>query len=196
MTPRGRDWMLPGGLAALCLLAMAPGAFEALRYERALLGTEPWRLVTAHLVHLGWMHLALNVAGLAAIWVLLGPLLRPGAWLAVLLACALGVSGALWVLDPGLEWYVGLSGVLHGMFVAGALAGLGHARLFHALLIAGIVVKVAWEQYAGVDVGSAGLVGGAVVVDAHLYGALAGFACLPLAWWGRRARVPAMPTPG
>lgn len=185
MTPRISGWLLPGLLAALCVLAMVPGAFEALRYERALIGAEPWRLLSAHLAHLGWMHLALNLAGLAAVWALLGAQLRPGAWLAVLLACALAVSGGLWIFDPDLDWYVGLSGVLHGMFVAGALAGLRRARLFHALLLAGVVVKVAWEQAVGADVGSGSLVGGAVIVDAHLYGLLAGFALAPLAW--RRA---------
>ena len=181
-------WALPAGIAALCVLVAIVDGGSALRYERALVGAEPWRLVTAHQVHLGWMHLALNLAGLAAVWALLGPQLRPGTWLAVFLTCALGVSGGLRVLDPDLEWYVGLSGVLHGMFVAGALAGLRRARLFHGLLLAGVVVKVAWEQYAGVDVGSAELVGGAVVVNAHLYGVLAGFACLPLGFLWRRAR--------
>ena len=35
-----------------------------LQYDRAALAAgEWWRLVTAHLVHLGWDHLALNVAG-------------------------------------------------------------------------------------------------------------------------------------
>lgn len=178
-------WGLPAALAAACLLVALTDSWPALRYERALLGAEPWRLLTGHLAHLGWMHLALNLAGLAAVWALLGALLRPAAWLAVLLACALGVSGGLYLLDPDLAWYVGLSGVLHGMFVAGALAGLGRARLFHALLLVGVVVKVAYEQVAGADIGSAELVGGAVVVDSHLYGVLAGFACLPVAWWGR-----------
>jgi rhomboid family GlyGly-CTERM serine protease len=160
-------------------------SWPALRYERSLLGGEPWRLLTGHFTHLGWTHLALNLAGLAAVWALLGALLRPTAWLAVLLGCALGVSCGLYFLDPGLAWYVGLSGVLHGMFVGGALAGLGRARLFHALLLVGVVAKVAYEQVAGADVGSAELVGGAVVVNSHLYGVLAGFACLPIAWRGR-----------
>ena len=180
-------WGLPAALAAACLFVALSNAAPALRYERALLGAEPWRVLTGHLTHLGWTHLALNLAGLAAVWALLGALLRPAAWLAVFVACALGVSGGLYLLDPGLAWYVGLSGVLHGMFVAGALAGLGRARLFHALLLVGVVVKVAYEQVAGADVGSAELVGGAVVVDSHLYGMLAGFACLPVAWRGRTA---------
>lgn len=182
-----RAWWLPALVAAACLLAMAPGGFEALRYERALLLTEPWRLLTAHLVHLGWIHLALNLAALAAIWAMLGDLLRPGAWAAAFVACALAVSGGLWLRDPQLEWYVGLSGVLHGLFALGAVAGLGRAPGFHVLLLAGVVAKVAWEQVSGTDSGTAALIGGAVVVNAHLYGLLGGLAGAPYAWRAARA---------
>lgn len=182
MTTRGRRWLLPGALAVLCVLAMAPGAFDSLRYERALVGAEPWRLVTAHLVHLGWMHFTLNLAALAAVWALLGDHLRADAWLGALIVCALAVSVGLWVGNPDLEWYVGLSGVLHGLFVAGSVAGLRRSPLFHGTLLAGVVAKVAFEQLAGTDVGSGNLVGGEVIVDAHLYGLLAGFAVAPLAW--------------
>lgn len=171
---------MPAAIGALCVIAAGAGTEAALRYERALAATEPWRLVTAHIVHLGWAHLALNLAGLAAVWALLGALLRPAAWLAVLLACALGVSGGLWFFDPQLEWYVGLSGVLHGMFAAGAVAGMRRAPVFHGLLLTGVVAKVGWEQYAGADVGSAELVGGTVIVNAHLYGVIAGLALAPL----------------
>jgi rhomboid family GlyGly-CTERM serine protease len=196
VTPSSRAWWLPGLVAAACLLAMAPGGFEALRYERALVGAEPWRLLTAHLAHLGWIHLALNIAALAAIWAMLGDLLRPGAWAMAFLVCALGVTAGLWFGDPGLEWYVGLSGVLHGLFTAGASAGLRRSRLFHGLLLAGVFAKVTWEQVMGADAGSAALVGGAVIVNAHLYGVLAGLGCLPIAWRGRPQPPPAMPPRG
>lgn len=176
-------WGLPAGIAAACVLVALTHSAPALRYERALIGAEPWRLLTGHLAHLGWTHLALNLAGLAAMWALLGALLRPAAWLAVVLVCALGVSGGLYFLDPGLDWYVGLSGVLHGMVAAGAAAGMRRDPLFHGVLLAGVVAKVAAEQLTGAELGSAALVGGNVVVDAHMYGLAAGLLLAPLAWW-------------
>lgn len=182
MTPRLDAWRLPAALGAACLVARLPGGFELLRYERSLVPAEPWRLLTAHVVHLGWIHLALNLAALAAVWALLGERLRPGTWLVVLLVSALAVSGGLWLGHPELGWYAGLSGVLHGAFAAGAIAGLRRAPVFHGLLLAGVVAKVAWEQFAGADAGTAAMIGGAVVVDAHLYGLLAGLALAPLAW--------------
>ncbi|MGH8230318.1 MAG: rhomboid family intramembrane serine protease [Steroidobacteraceae bacterium] len=42
-----------------------------LAYERAgLAQLQFWRLISAHLVHLGWQHTLLNCAGLALLWAL------------------------------------------------------------------------------------------------------------------------------
>lgn len=167
-------------LAVLCALAQGLGWIEYLRFERALIGPEPWRLLTAHVVHLGWMHLALNLAGLGLIWALFGRRLEPWAWAVALVVCALAVSLGLWWHDTDLAWYVGLSGALHGLLVLGALAALKAERRMALLVLAGIALKLGWEQYSGGDTGTAALVGGAVIVNAHLYGALGGMLCAPL----------------
>lgn len=80
----------------------------------------------------------------------------------------------LWFLNPELQWYVGLSGVLHGVLMAGLVVA---ASSEHKEAIAvGIIVtaKIAWEQFSGPLPGSEASSGGAVIVDAHLYGAVAG----------------------
>lgn len=170
-------WRLPLLLALLCIALQGLGWGEALRYERALVGSEPWRLLGAHLVHLGWEHLLLNLAALALIWALFGAALRPWAWAAAFVWCALVVSGGLYWRDPALAWYVGLSGVLHGLLVCGALAGWRREPRTSLILLIGLGAKLAWEQLAGADIGTEALVGGAVIVNAHLYGALGGGLC-------------------
>jgi len=74
-------------------------------------------------------------------------------------------------------WYVGSSGVLHGVMAAGTLAHLRRRDLDGWLLAAFIVVKVAYEQHTGAlpfaDSGAG------VIVDAHLFGALGGLAVAP-----------------
>jgi len=95
----------------------------------------------------------------------------------------------LWFLDPDVEWYVGLSGLLHGLLTAGLLASfLAGSRdaLLLGLLVAG---KILWEQVSGPLPGSQGLAGAAVVVDAHLYGALAGAAAAIVVRVGRSAPI-------
>ena len=191
VTPQQRSWLVPASLALLCVLGAALGP-TYLRYERGLVAAEPWRLLTGHIAHLGWIHLTLNLAGLAATWALLGRLLHPLGWSVAILACALLISGALYLLDTTLDWYVGLSGVLHGLFALGTAAGLRTRPVFHGLLLLGVVTKVAWEQL-GPAAGSAELVGGSIVVNAHLYGLVAGLACLPVARLGQPGRKAAGP---
>jgi rhomboid family GlyGly-CTERM serine protease len=161
--------------AAVVLLAIGGAKVErALRYERAavLEDGEYWRLLTAHLVHLSAYHLVLNLAGLVLVAVLFPRLFSPGAWLAVGLVSAAAIDlGFLWN-EPELEWYVGLSGVLHGILAAGAVAWWRReSKLFAFLLSAILVGKLVWEQGAG-DLPTAGTM--PVVVDAHLYGAIGG----------------------
>lgn len=176
------NWWLPLLAAAVSLAAQGFGWEGALRYERSLIATEPWRLLSAHLVHLGWEHLVLNLIGLVLIWALFGPALRPWAWAVAFVLCALVVSGGLYWRDTGLDWYVGLSGVLHGLLVLGAALRLRGERWTALIILAGVAVKLAWEQQVGGDIGTAVMVGGAVIVNAHLYGALGGLACAALCY--------------
>lgn len=170
----------PAAIALLAVVGTLCIEPEALRFERALFSAEPWRILTAHFTHLSPSHLALNLLALGVIWAILGSVLRVAAWFVALVTCAAVVTGGIYLFNPEIEWYVGLSGVLHGLFSLGALAGLSRAPGFHALLLMGVLSKVGWEQWAGVGYGPADLIGGAVIVDAHLYGMVAGFACLPL----------------
>jgi rhomboid family GlyGly-CTERM serine protease len=176
-----RPYFLPLGLALLMTaLALASSQLTPLlRFDRAALQAgEFWRLLTGHLVHLGWSHLTLNLAGLALAWGLVGTSLTIPAWLMVLVGSALGISLGLLVFNPELMWYVGLSGVLHTLLVAGALArlrGNGRAgRREGSVLLTLIWLKVGWEQLAGPLPGSEAGAGGTVIVDAHFYGALLG----------------------
>jgi rhomboid family GlyGly-CTERM serine protease len=79
----------------------------------------------------------------------------------------------LW-LNPGLIWYVGLSGVLHALFVAGLLGDIREHAALGWLVLLGFAGKIIFEQMYGPLPGSERSAGGPVVVDAHLYGAIAG----------------------
>jgi rhomboid family GlyGly-CTERM serine protease len=168
-----------GLLAVVLQLTVDPGL---LRWERHSVGAEPWRLISAHLVHLGWEHLALNLAGLALAWALFGAALSPPGWVAVMVACALGVVTGLLMFSPEVAWYAGLSGVLHGLLVAGALFSLRACPGVAGAVLLLLAVKVAGEQFGAGSEGVERLIGAPVIIDAHLYGALAGLACGLLAW--------------
>lgn len=170
-------WALPAVLALLALLlaAAGEGAREALAYERAgVLAGEWWRLVSGHLVHLGWSHLWLNLAGLGLVWYLVGNRYTGVQWLIVAGTSLASMDAGFWFLDPWLDWYVGLSGLLHGLLAGGLVAALRERDREAAVIAAFVVAKLAWEQVAGPVPGSESTAGGAVIVDAHFFGAAGG----------------------
>lgn len=170
-----KSWQLPLVLAVVSSFLALAGLDETLRYQRAaILHGQVWRLFSAHLLHLGGSHLLLNLCGLALVWALfVRELAGVVGWL-VLFGSALGVGLGLLFFDPRLEWYVGLSGVLHGLFVAGALRRWPEQRLEAGVMLAVVAGKLLWEQVMGPMPGTTAISGGNVIVDAHLFGAIGG----------------------
>jgi rhomboid family GlyGly-CTERM serine protease len=168
--------MWPALLALLACTLQVFGGSEAWRLERGLVLAEPWRLLTGHLVHVGWVHLVMNLAGAALVWLLVGRAFAVGQWAWVILICVVGTDIGLLAFSPGIEWYSGFSGVLHGIVVAGAIASLTRAPAIAALLLGALVLKLVFEQLGTDTTGTARLIGAPVIVDAHLYGALTGAA--------------------
>ena len=167
-------FMLVGAAALLLLptLAGEPGRW-LLRYDRVgLAHGQWWRLVTAHVVHLDLRHALLNSLGLALMWALFARDYSPKAWIAIVLGAMAAIDAGLWLADSTVLWYVGSSGVLHGVMAAGALAHVRSGQRDGWALLALLAVKLAWEHW----VGALPFSGAAVVVDAHLYGVLGGAA--------------------
>ena len=146
-------------------------------YSHSHLFSQPWRLWTGHWVHLGVWHWVLNVVALAllpeiflraswkfflVLWFFLPPLL----------------SLTLWFFLPQLSLYAGLSGVLHGIYLAMALMavcsfGGVEQRVGWGVLV-GLCAKVGWEAYRGMSQ-TAELIGAPVILEAHQFGAVLGF---------------------
>jgi len=148
---------------------------ELLRYDRVWIGQgEAWRMLSGHFTHLGWSHLALNSAGLLLIWFLIGGSYAIRAWALIVLVTVATIDIAFWFWSPELYWYVGMSGLLHGLLVAGLIPGLRSMDTETGILILLLAAKIGYEQLAGPVPGSQITSGGPVVVDAHLYGALGG----------------------
>jgi rhomboid family GlyGly-CTERM serine protease len=170
-------WVVPGTVVMIALALMLSGdsGRDPLRFDRGSIAAgEFWRLLSGHFVHLGVSHTLLNLAGLVLVWFLVGRAWTWRQWLLLMAASVAAIDLGLWLGSPQLEWYVGLSGLLHGMLAAGIVAGLAD-RNYEALVLAIVVTgKLAWEQFAGPLPGSEATSGGAVIVDAHLYGVIGG----------------------
>jgi len=169
-------------IAVLCIGLQALGLDQLLRFDReALLTGNWWLLLTGNFVHLNWNHLMLNMAGLALIVMLVWSNFNVWEWTIVVLFSSLGVGTGLLLRDSQIEWYVGFSGTLHGLLLAGAIADLRRYPLNAGFLIVAVCLKLLWEQIYGAVPGSESVAGGAVVVNSHLYGAICGgIIALPL----------------
>ena len=166
------DWQFVGLnlLVAVLLQLIGP---EYFRYDHDWLQTgQVWRLVSAHWVHVGWNHLALNMLGLAICVTLAHPRWSLGRWLWQSLCLAICISTLFTLQNPELHWYVGFSGVLFGLYFLAAHDLYARDRLVALLMGGAIVIKVIIEQYTPFELDSSGIIGAPVVVDAHLYGLL------------------------
>lgn len=181
-----RAGWVPAALITGCFLLQVADLEEALRFDRKLISEGAWwRMLSANFIHLGWNHFALNMAGAALVFALFGATVSAREWLVVIIATSIAIALAVLALNAEINWYVGLSGTLHGMFAYGAVSELRHARVFASLLLLGAAAKLLWEQVFGSLPGTAEAVGGNVIVDAHLYGALAGL-LLAVGWQALR----------
>ena len=186
------NWLTVAVVVALLtgLWLAGPEVTAALRYERgAVLDGEWWRLLPGHLVHADAAHLAWNLAGAALVWWLFGAEYGRAEWAAILFASATAIDVAFLGAMPALDWYVGLSGVLHGCMAAGLAAWLARARDPLVLAVAVLfAAKLGWEHWQGPLPFTAGTLELPVIVEAHSYGALGGLAAALVLLRARRGR--------
>ena len=177
------DWrfVIPCILVMTLLQAIGPDYF---RYRQDLVQDgQVWRYLSAHWVHVGWAHLALNCAGLVICVTLTWPRWSRLRWLLYGVLLSIGVSLLIAFNNPELRDYAGLSGVLFGFYLLAALQLFPRDRLVAALIVAALAVKVGLEQFTDYGFDSGALIGARVIVDAHLYGLLTAIA-IALAWAG------------
>jgi membrane associated rhomboid family serine protease len=94
---------LPVAIAAVLLMQALPVG-DALEFRRTLLGAEPWRVITAHVVHVNWTHALINAAAIVVVARLMAPDLgaRRQVLTLVAAAAAISIGLALTAVSPGI----------------------------------------------------------------------------------------------
>ena len=174
--PLKLEYILP----PLCLVILSSSFAtfdlnEYLEFNRELVANgEFWRIFTSQFVHANWPHLGLNCAGILLIWALHAEHTSPARYafnIAILaLWCGLGV----WLFCPDIQIYTGLSALLHGVIIWGAVKDVQAGMFSGWLLFAGTWAKVIWEQIAGPSESVSQLIASNVAIDAHFIGAVGG----------------------
>lgn len=146
-----------------------------LEFNRALIENgEVWRVFSSQFVHANWAHLGLNALGVFLIWLLHGEYTNPARYAFntcfLALWCGLGV---LWFC-PSIFIYTGLSALLHGVIIWGAVKDITLGLKSGYLLFVGVWIKIMMEQVSGPDASIGQLINSTVAIDAHLIGALGG----------------------
>ncbi len=140
---------------------------------------ELWRLITGHFFHTNGFHLLLNLSALILLWALHGQFYTLKSYSLLFISSAMICSLGLFYFSPDIKQYVGLSGVLHGIFIFGAVMDIRKNDITGYLLFIGLWLKIGHEQYYGASEDVANLINASVAIDAHLWGAVGGllFSC-------------------
>jgi rhomboid family GlyGly-CTERM serine protease len=186
-----RAWRAPLALALVLIAVQLLGApaWETLPYDRAaiLAGGEYARLVTAHFFHYDLAHLAWNLVGLALVAALFAREFDLRGWIIILVASTVAVDLGFLVFEPQLAWYVGFSGVLHGLMAAGLCAWLWRTPdAITALVAVLFALKLGWEHLMGPLPFTASTLAVPVIHEAHTYGAIGGTAAALWILWRQR----------
>lgn len=162
-------WLL---LVMMQLIGISYFYFERYSIQQGQL----WRLLTGHLVHANHIHLLLNMCALAFVLMLFDKQLNNKQWLVLIVVSAIIQSIAFYYLLPQVQRYVGLSGVIHSLYVFGAvrLLALPKERSLACFLLALVTLKLLTENLGhGISV-TEQMIASHVLVEAHWYGAVIG----------------------
>jgi len=144
-------------------------------YQRDLVENgEFWRIFTGHIFHTNGYHFLLNISAVSLLWALHGQFYNPRIYLLLLISSAVTSSIGVHFFSQDIHQYVGLSGVLHGLFVWGAFMDIKHKDKTGYILLIGVFVKILHEQFYGASEDIAQLISASVAINAHLWGALGG----------------------
>jgi rhomboid family GlyGly-CTERM serine protease len=148
---------------------------EFLEFNRALINHgELWRIFTSQFVHANWAHLVLNCAGVVLIWLLHGEYTTAGRYTLNVTLLALWCGFGVYWFCPSIDIYTGLSAVLHGIIIWGAVKDITLGLKSGYVLFIGVWLKLILEQVNGPSEEIARLIESTVAIDAHLIGALGG----------------------
>ncbi|PKH06875.1 rhombosortase [Moritella sp. Urea-trap-13] len=177
---RWLNWLFIG-LLCLIIYAISADNITVFDYNRELIiDGEYWRLLSGNFNHTNIYHLLLNLSALAVMAGLHYRYYSSAAYASLILCLSIGVGiGILW-LSPSTHLYVGLSGVLHGIIIVGAIVDISKRYYSGYVLIIGTIIKVVNEQLFNSPIEMSQLIEATVLTEAHLYGLVTGFIIAPL----------------
>lgn len=174
--------MLPLLLVLWILLNQAAGekAFELFHVQ---VKPDDWsylyRILSGHFVHLNWRHAIINCIALIGIWILSDNVFSDLEWLVSVAVSGIIVSVLLTAFSS-IRWYAGFSGILHAIFVLIVLVDKNITRRATITILVVLCLKLSYEALFAENTVSESIIGINVVVEAHVFGVIAGMMLAPM----------------
>jgi len=133
-----------------------------------------WRFFSAHLTHYSWIHCLSNIVGLLLLIGIFNNSKRNFHWLVAALVTAMAISSGLSLFSAKLDWYVGFSGVLTGLYAYASI------KTFNENTSLSIFILIALSGYVAIQVFQGELIDSMLIKDlntsshAHAYGLISG----------------------
>lgn len=143
-------------------------------YHSAISEFEFWRFLTASFCHTNLNHLLMNMVGLVVTVLLFLETYQKHLLSPIIIFNSVFIGVAIFFFDPNIHSYVGLSAVLHGLFSFAVIDDIRRKDKWGWILGLGIIGKLAHEQIYGASQTTIEQIGGPVLINGHLYGAIAG----------------------
>ena len=143
--------------AAALVIVACQNVVPFLQYDRtAIANGEIWRIITSHLTHWSFDHFLWCTVTFFALGSICERLSRKG-YLGTLAVSILFIPAVMWLADPKMIYYRGLSGIASGVFVFGAAMMMQKALLrrdwleFNLAGVAGFafIAKILFEYISG-----------------------------------------------
>jgi len=175
-------------LSSLFWLAGETTLNTLMYHRQAIADGELWRLISGHFVHSNGWHLILNLASLMMIGLLFSNHLSIGTWSLMFIISGFFVSGCYFWIAPEFDYYVGLSAILYGVIIIGALLDLKHQPLIATIILIVVTGRVIWQQFSGSVDSLSDLIEDRVAIESHLFGIISGYILgLGLLFWRSKA---------
>ena len=169
-----RKKALGSAVFVFCLCALQSFSVTLELDRQLVFSGEVWRIWSGHFVHTNIPHLLLNIVAALLLYFAFFSTIK----LAELLACSFIftalISLALLYFYPELEWYNGLSGLLHALTIYCSIRMMRAGDMVFLVALVVVWLKVLAES-TGTYLGYESLLGNmTVVTEAHLVGAFVG----------------------
>lgn len=159
------NWLVSATIAFTALI-LQPWVNSLSWNKLAIEHNQWWRLLSGTLVHADWLHCAINLVALAIISLLYAKLFNLWQWLA-LIATLVIISNSTLLYFTNVSDYVGLSGLLHGLFVYALLKQFAEHKIESTLLLGATTIKLILEYFHPSGLGDQSLLGMSVATSVH-----------------------------